>query len=172
MAASPDELFIFCPRCGAHALASRAPGLLVCGACELHFHLNAACAVGALILNQAGALLLVERLHDPARGKLDLPGGFVDQQETAEDALRREVREETALELRTAAYLCSFPNRYDYRGVRYHTLDMFFVCTPHDASAARAADEAASISWRAPAAILPSELAFDSIRRAIARFIA
>lgn len=167
-AALPEQLFSFCPRCGAHSLAPRKSGLLVCATCDLHFHLNAAAAVAALIFNHQRELLLVQRLHEPARGLLDLPGGFVNQMETAEDALRREVREETGLILDAISFFCSFPNHYDYRGVRYHTLDLFFTCSAHDLSPAHAADETAAITWRAPATILPNQLAFDSIRRVIA----
>ncbi|MCX7846799.1 MAG: NUDIX domain-containing protein [bacterium] len=166
-AALPEEIFSFCPRCGQHTFAPRRPGLLVCSSCALHFHVNAAAAVAAVIFNRHGQLLLLERLHEPARGLLDLPGGFVDHMETAEEALRREVMEETGLTLARVAFLCSFPNRYDYRGIRYHTLDLFFTCTPQEGSVPHPADETAAVTWRALDTLRPAELAFESVRRVI-----
>ncbi len=47
----------------------------------------------------AGRLLLVRRAHDPHRGRWSLPGGRVERGETAEQAVVREVREETGLEV-------------------------------------------------------------------------
>lgn len=164
----PETLFCFCPRCGDRALSPRHRGLLVCAACDLHFHINAAAAVAALIFNHDNELLLIERLHEPARGLLDLPGGFVNYMESAENALRREVFEETNLTLDSLSFLCSFPNQYDYRGIRYHTVDLFFLARAQDLSVARPTDEASAIVWRAPRALTSQELAFDSVRRVLA----
>src|SRR5664279_973428 len=53
-------------------------------------------AVGAIAVRD-GALLLIRRRRSPSRGSWSLPGGRVEPGETAEDALRREVAEETGL---------------------------------------------------------------------------
>jgi 8-oxo-dGTP diphosphatase len=54
--------------------------------------------VGALIL-EARNILLVERAKEPLQGYWSIPGGIVEAGEKLEDAVRREVREETALEI-------------------------------------------------------------------------
>jgi mutator protein MutT len=54
--------------------------------------------VGALIFEH-GNLLLVERAKDPLKGYWSLPGGIVEAGEKLEDAIRREVQEETGLEV-------------------------------------------------------------------------
>ena len=64
-------------------------------------------AVACFIRNSKGELLLVRRAKEPAKGTLDLPGGFVDMYESAEDAAHREVKEETGLDI--AAAVISFP---------------------------------------------------------------
>ena len=53
--------------------------------------------VGAVIKDDAGRLLLIKRGHDPGRGLWSVPGGRVEAGETDEEAVAREVREETGL---------------------------------------------------------------------------
>ena len=56
--------------------------------------------VGAVVRDPSGRLLLIQRGHDPHRGSWSLPGGRVEAGETAAEAVVREVREETGLEVR------------------------------------------------------------------------
>jgi 8-oxo-dGTP diphosphatase len=53
--------------------------------------------VGAVVRDAAGRLLLIRRGHDPHAGLWSLPGGRVEDGETLEQAVRREVHEETGL---------------------------------------------------------------------------
>lgn len=53
--------------------------------------------VGGVVINPAGFLLVVQRKNEPARGMWSLPGGRVEQGETAEVAVVREVTEETGI---------------------------------------------------------------------------
>ena len=57
--------------------------------------------VGAVVHDDSGRLLLVQRGHDPHRGLWSLPGGRIEPGESAEQALVREVREETGLDVVT-----------------------------------------------------------------------
>ena len=59
--------------------------------------------VGAVVHDAAGRLLLIRRGHDPGRGLWSLPGGRVEDGESLANAVRREVREETGLDVRAGA---------------------------------------------------------------------
>lgn len=71
---------------------------------------------------------MVRRAQDPQLGMLDLPGGFVEVGESAEEALSREIREELNLEVDACHFIKSHPNEYEYNGVTYFPLDLFFEC--------------------------------------------
>lgn len=170
MSGEAFRFFKHCPRCGVSADGvDRNP--FACQSCGFLLYFNAASAVAAFVVRDDGCVLYVRRAHDPGKGMLGLPGGFVDLNETAEEALRREVREEVGLELADGPrYLVSFPNRYDYAGVTYLTLDLFFVATATDISRLQSLDAVGATVWCDPTAVDPREIAFVSMRRALEVF--
>jgi ADP-ribose pyrophosphatase YjhB (NUDIX family) len=167
LTASPADSFRYCPRCGAADPKRGSGRSLRCGECGFLFFFNAAAAVGAFVFHQ-GRLVLCVRAREPGRGMLGVPGGFVDFDESAEEALGREIREELRLEVAGFRYLCSAPNRYAYAGVAYRTADFYFVCEAPDISGIQAADDVADYLLIAPEALDPARLAFSSARRAFA----
>jgi 8-oxo-dGTP diphosphatase len=86
-----------------------------------------AITVDAIILKDH-SILLVQRKYEPFQGLWALPGGFVEYGETTEQAVIREVREETGLETRVHGLLgvYSDPSR-DPRG---HTITVAYLVTP------------------------------------------
>jgi len=91
----------FCPICG-QRLELRNDGERCrpfCVVCIRFFYSNPAPAV-CCFLTQGTSLLLAQRAVDPCRGQWGLPGGFVEMGETTEDALVREIEEETSLAIR------------------------------------------------------------------------
>jgi len=58
---------------------------------------NRAITVDALVLNEEGKVFLIKRGNEPEKGKWALPGGFVDWDETVEEAVSRELKEELGL---------------------------------------------------------------------------
>lgn len=132
--------------------------------------LNIAAAVG-VIMECGGKLLFGVRRHEPGRGMLDLAGGFADAGESAEEAARREVREELGIEIPELRYLFSFPNRYPYGGMVYHTLDLIFLVRFHEPPAVRAADDLMDVVWVERDAVEYDRIAFHSLRRAVRRYL-
>ncbi len=103
-------------------------------------------------------ILLIRRKHDPFAGAWALPGGFVDMDEALEASARRELREETGLEVGALEQLHTFgdPNR-DPRG---RTISVVYLAMV-DAAALqpRADDDAAEVGWHS--LTQPPPLAFD-----------
>ncbi|MGY1604168.1 NUDIX hydrolase [Geodermatophilus sp. SYSU D00815] len=87
--------------------------------------------VGAVVRDAAGRLLLVRRGQEPSRGLWSLPGGRVEPGETAEQAVVREVREETGLEVAPGAVVGRVVVPAD--AADYDVVDL--ACTPLDPAA-------------------------------------
>ena len=136
-----------------------------CTACGFIYYFNPSSAVACFIRNSRGELLLVRRAKEPAKGTLDLPGGFIDMNETGEEGVAREVLEETGLKVQQAVYQFSLPNIYIYSGFPVHTLDMFFLCTVEDISHFSAMDDVSDSFFLPLSEINPEDFGLDSIRR-------
>src|SRR5262249_6945457 len=168
IAMRPVELFRFCPRCGSPRPSdNHAQNPLRCGACGLVYYFNPTVAAAACVFDGAGRVLLIRRAHEPSAGKLRVPGGFIDFGESAEDGLRREVREEVGVEIDRLHFLVSFPNVYPYREVTYPVVDLYFTATATNPEAARPLDAVAGVEWRLPHEVPEEEMAFDSMRVAM-----
>lgn len=85
--------YVYCPLCGSRHFSEDSFKSRRCMTCGFEMFVNPSAAVAAFITNSAGELLLTRRRSDPAKGTLDLPGGFCDMEESAEQAVMREVAE-------------------------------------------------------------------------------
>lgn len=160
----PTKVFRFCPRCGSPDFVPAGDRSFICACCSFNYYINSAAAVAALIFNEEGKLLLTRRAVEPDIGKLDLPGGFIDPGETAEDALRRELREELGLEVKSLRYLISKPNEYLFSGISVFTTDFAFLAVPAETGKIIAADDISGFEWLNPVEVDPCEIPASSIR--------
>ena len=99
-----------CPRCGADL--AHGDGCVECAACGFVHYANPAPAVSALVLDDAGRVLLGRRAVEPDVGLWDTLGGFLEDGEDALTALHRELREEAGIEVEVGAFVGTFPDRY------------------------------------------------------------
>jgi ADP-ribose pyrophosphatase YjhB (NUDIX family) len=159
----PLLLFRYCPRCG-EALANAISNPLRCGKCEFVYFFNPTVAAAAYIQNPLGEYLMIRRANEPAKGLFGIPGGFIDIGESAEEALRREVREEVNLEIAEITYLCSCKNDYLYRDVLYPVCDLIFTAVAQNLEHVQALDAVDAYEWRTLESLHDSEIAFPSIR--------
>ena len=167
----PQNVFRFCPVCSSGQFHFQQDNSFLCKDCGFQLYINAAAAVAALIEDAAGRILFSLRAKDPMRGKLDLPGGFVDIMETAQDALRRELSEELNLEIFEMSFFTSMPNTYVYGGITYFTLDLAFVCRVEDFSVIAANDDVDGYKFLARDEIDLDEIGLTSIREIVSAYL-
>jgi 8-oxo-dGTP diphosphatase len=119
-------------------------------------HFNCALTTDCVVFSESGAAVLIRRKNPPFQGQYALPGGFVDEDETVEEACVREAKEETNLDLKDLQLVgvYSAPGR-DPRG---RTVSAAFMAMA-DLSQLCAGDDAAEVelvrNWQ------DKELAFD-----------
>ena len=108
--------------------------------------------VGGVVV-QDGHALIVKRAHEPRKGEWSLPGGMVELGETLVDAVKRELKEETGLDVEVGEVVEVFDrvHRLDGR-IQYHFVIVDYLCRPTGGTL-RAADDAEDVAWVAPEAI-------------------
>jgi ADP-ribose pyrophosphatase YjhB (NUDIX family) len=183
-------MFTYCPSCASEKISFEQGKVFRCPDCGLVYYHNTAAATGCIISvpDPSGEwseqrLLFQVRGKDPMKGKLDLPGGFVDPGEGALEGLYRELREEIgwAPHIPPGAplsgvfkFFASFPNVYPYKKFVYNTCDLFFtVSAPglceQDLNIERA--EIAAVRFLKPEEIDYGEIAFESMRRVVRAYL-
>ncbi len=111
-----------------------------------------------VIIQKGDAILLVKRGNEPFKGKLALPGGFVEWNEKVEDAAVREVKEETGIEVKLRELLGVYSD--PKRDPRRHVVTVVFVADAlHDRVIA--GSDAENAAWVKPEEVKESELSFD-----------
>lgn len=137
----PLAVIKFCPKCGSTEYKVSGERSLKCQSCGFHLFFNSSAAVAALVTDNNGKLMLVTRGVEPNYGKLDLPGGFVDPGETAENAVKRELFEELGMKIKNMKYIISAPNEYVFSGFSVFTLDLAFHVIPESFSGLKPMDD-------------------------------
>jgi len=131
--------------------------------------------VGAVLIHE-GRVLLIRRGKEPLRGRWVVPGGTVELGETLEQALVREIQEETGLVVRPLEVVAVFDRiQRDADRVDYHYVIVDYLCD-YVAGEARAGSDAEAVALVAPAELatydLPEkalEVVTDGFRRVEAR---
>jgi ADP-ribose pyrophosphatase YjhB (NUDIX family) len=155
----------FCPIC--REAIEKGDGRVTCSACGFVGYANPVPAAEAVCFDECGRVLLGRRGIDPGAGLWDLPGGFLNESEPPVDALRREVREETGLELVELEFLDFWLEPYDGRVV------LCLTWTARAQGEGAAADDLTELRWFEPDA-LPgaADLAFTHYPAALSAALA
>lgn len=144
----------YCPRCG--EAIEKVDDRAECRACGYVGYANAVPGAEVVCFDERGRVLLGRRAFDPGAGLWDLPGGFVHEDEHPLDALRREIREETALTIEPVDFLGFWLEPYDGRIV------LCLAWTARATGEAHAGDDLAELRWFEPDELpAPADLAFS-----------
>ena len=92
--------------------------------------------------------MIIKRAHEPRKGEWSLPGGLVELGESLQDAVRREIKEETSLDIEVGPVIETFDrvHRDDAGKIRYHFVIIDFVCWPGGEEAVPGSD-AEDVAW-------------------------
>jgi ADP-ribose pyrophosphatase YjhB (NUDIX family) len=128
--------------------------------------------VGAVIVNNH-RVLLIRRGQAPLLGEWSLPGGVLECGESLREAVAREAREETGLEVETGEMLGVYERviRDDKGGTRYHYVLLDFLCRPLSGDL-KAGSDAAEVRWFTSEELPALNLAYDAsdvVRKGLAR---
>lgn len=135
----------YCRRCGARLVASGEH--FVCTN-NHSLYINPSAAVGVFFLTRDNKVILGVRGLEPYKGSLATIGGFVDDMETADQALVREIREECGLEphqYSAFTFLSTETSKYPYQGENRSILSLFYWSWLHDNAVINPSDDVAAI---------------------------
>ncbi|MCL2276610.1 MAG: NUDIX domain-containing protein [Treponema sp.] len=178
-------MFNFCPSCASKNITFNEGKVFRCPDCDFTFYQNVAAATGLIISvpdAESEKLVFLVRGNEPAAGKLDLPGGFVDAGEGVMEGLYRELQEELRWSppvprgeslINVFKLFASFSNVYEYKNIKYNTCDMYFYVSapglkPEDLHLEES--EISSALFLRPNEVNFSDFAFPSTVKAVKKY--
>ena len=97
-----------------------------CPECGFVQYANPKPTASALVVDDEGRVMFARRANDPFAGKLDLPGGFVEEGEDPLDGLHRELREEAGIGLRDTEFVGVFMDWYRVESREVSTMNLYW----------------------------------------------
>ena len=154
----------YCPRCGTAVKLENKFGKVrpVCPSCRWIYFADPKVAA-AVLVEQMGRVLLVQRANEPFRGLWTLPAGFVDAEEDPASAAARECLEETGLTVRVTRVVDIVAGREHERGADF----VIVYAAEVESGTLLAADDADEVNWFDTSQLPP--LAFKATRVVLER---
>jgi ADP-ribose pyrophosphatase YjhB (NUDIX family) len=125
---NPKDAYKYCPKCGGK-LQPEKENYLTCQSCGFHLFINCSLGIGIIIENENGEILLTKRKIEPGKGSWDIPGGFIQPNETLEEGAKRELREELGIEIEIDKYIGTYPHTYVFQDIAIPMQDIFLRAT-------------------------------------------
>ncbi len=159
----------YCFICG-QKISWKGRNLLVCTNCNYNKYINPTPCNAAIIENSEGEILLVKRSVDPKKGFWDLPGGFVDLNETMEESIKREIKEELGADLHDLKYITSKHDLYTFDGIEFPTLGFIFSGSIGNQKITPT-DDISDASFFKKNKIPFNKIAFDSLKEVLKEYV-
>jgi ADP-ribose pyrophosphatase YjhB (NUDIX family) len=160
--------WVACPRCRADL--ERSERRVECPACGFVAYANPEPTAGAVCVDDEGRILLARRAAEVFNGAWDIPGGFVEEDEHPLDCIRRELQEETGLEVEPVEFLGVWMDRYSEDESGPSTLNLYWKARVVRGEP-EPADDVSELHWFAPHELPPpEELAFRNVADVLSRF--
>jgi len=162
------SFYRFCPKCGGNLEYKKFDSAThpQCQKCGFVFYINAKPAVGAFVVDR-DKILLTKRAIEPSRGKWDFLGGFLETSEHPIDGLKREVKEETGVNVKVGVFLGFFMDEYRYGNIiGQYVLNVFYICALKGSNF-KLDPEILELKWFGRDEIPWDDLAFKNTRDAL-----
>lgn len=174
----PINIFQYCPKCSKKIksinlpakLRSNASRRVKCTSCGLNFYLSPYLTNAVILENKKNEILLVKRKFPPKIGWWDLPGGFVENDETIEQSIHREVKEELNIEIGDLKYISSSTDHYLFKKINYPTICTIFSAVMKTEKI-HPQDDISGYKFFSKNKIPYSRIAFQGLRKAIKKYI-
>jgi NADH pyrophosphatase NudC (nudix superfamily) len=169
----PQEYYKFCPQCKSELTSQGGNSFrLKCPNCGYLNYIDPI-PVNALIIHDINkGLLLAKRKNDPQKDMWDLTGGFVNLEETIEQSVIREAKEELGIDIPYFKYFRSYPQRYLYKGTNLYVLAfVYFIKEDFSQTKITPADDVSEAEYFALDKIPWREIAFGGIKQALKDYL-
>lgn len=169
----PEKYYKFCPQCKTELETLRDnPFRFICGNCGFHNYIDPIPVNGLILHDVNKGLLLVKRKNEPQKGKWDLTGGFVSLNETIEESMIREVKEELGIDVPYFKYFKSYPQRYFYKNTNLYLLAfIYYLKDDFSELSINPGDDAEDAQYFPLDSIPWQDIAFDGIRQALKDYL-
>ena len=147
LALAQDAGWKHCPRCRADLEGDTAR--LTCPSCGSSYYAQSVPAVSAIVVDGEGRVLLARRAFEPDAGLWDTPGGFLEEGEEPGEGLRRELREETGLDVEPGSFLGTYLDTYGEGPTAASVLNLVYEARVISGEMQHA-DDVSELRWFAP----------------------
>lgn len=165
----PKKAFKYCPKCGGK-LSSPVGNRLSCIICQYGLYINPLVTNGAIIENDESKILLVQRACDPKKGQWDVPGGFIQPQESVDTSVKRELMEELHVKVIIDRIIGIYTDTYAFDGVINYTL-CIMVSARIISGKITPDDDAEAYAFFSRKDILKQKIAFEGVRKGIKDYL-
>lgn len=166
---SPQKIFKYCPKCTGKLVIDD-KYILKCNKCGFNLYINPAPCNGVIIENNKGQIMLVKRKDDPKKGYWDLPGGFINPNESFAKSVKREIKEELNVEITLGKIIGVYADTYLFQDINIPTLGIVILAKLKSFNL-KPSDDITSYKFFDKKDVLEQKLAFKSLKQGIGDYI-